>query len=97
MDHYHDYRAHHANGSPPLLIWVGVFPAQRQGVVKHEGRSLEAEAVRSKIRLVLCLIPSPTQAQSPLGALHVCSYSIGVTSMPKGLGQDKPLASNHSG
>ena len=81
VDYHHDLSAHHADGSPPLLIWMGVFPRRRQRVVKHEGRSLEAEAVRSKIRLILCLAPRPTQAQSPFTTLRNCSYKAGSTSI----------------
>ena len=74
MDYHHDLSAYHADGSPPFLIWIWVFPGRRQKVVKHEGRSFKAEAVRSKVRLILCLIPSPTQAQSPFSLLRNCSY-----------------------
>ncbi len=65
MDYHHDLGAHHANGPPPLLIWIWVFPRRGHGIVEHEDRGHETEAVRSKVRLVLCLIPSPTQARSP--------------------------------
>ena len=75
MDYHHDLVADHANGSPPFLIRIGVYSRRRQRIVEYEGRSLEAEAVRLKIRLVLCLIPSPTQAQSPFTILRNCSYS----------------------
>ena len=66
--------AHHADSSPPLLIWIWVFSRRRHRIVKHKERSLETEAVRSKIRLILDLIPSPTQMQSPFNILRNCSY-----------------------
>ena len=75
MDHHHDLSAHHADSSPPLLIWIWVFSRRRHRIVKHKDRSLETEAVRSKIRLILDLIPSPTQMQSPFNVLRNCSYS----------------------
>ena len=74
MDYHHDLSAHHADGSPPLLISLWVFPRRRHGIVKHEDRSLEAEAVRLKVRPILGLIPSPTQTRSPFTTLRHCSY-----------------------
>lgn len=44
-------------------IWV--MPRRRQGIVKHEGRGIEPESMRSKVRLILLLIPCPPQPQSP--------------------------------
>ena len=82
MDYHHYLSAHHADGSPSLLVWIWIFPSRRQGVVKHEGCGLEAEAVGSKIRPVLCLIPSPTQAQVPFTMLRDCSYRNGTGQYP---------------
>ena len=65
MNDHQDLIAHHDHRPPPLFIRIGVFLSCGHRVVKREDRGLEAEAVRSKVRLVLCLIPSPTQAQSP--------------------------------
>ena len=58
-----------------------VFPSRRQRVVEHEDRGLEAEAVRSKVRLALCLIPRPTQVQSHVSILRKCSYRSGTKSI----------------
>ena len=80
MDYHHNLRAHHADGSPSLLIWIWVFPCCRQRVVEHEDRCLKAETVRSEVRLVLCLIPSPTQVQ-PSFILRNCSYRNGTKSI----------------
>ena len=46
--YHHDLSAHHANGPQPLLIWIWVSPRRRHGIVEHEDRGHEAEAVRSK-------------------------------------------------
>ena len=80
MDYHHNLSAHHADGSPSLLVWICIFLGRRQGVVKHEGCGLKAEAVGSKIRLILCLIPSPTQVQSSF-ILRKCSYKQGTKSI----------------
>ena len=74
MDNHHDLSAHHADGSPPLLMWIYISPRRRHMIVKHEDRSLKAEAVGSKVRLILGLIPNPTQAQLPFTILRNCSY-----------------------
>ena len=80
MDHHHDLSAYHADGSPPLLIWIRVVPRRRYRIVKHENRCFEAEAVRLKVRLVLGPIPNPTQTQSSFTILRECSYRNDLTS-----------------
>ena len=64
------------------VIWIWVFPRRRYGTVEHEDRGHEAEGVRSKVRLVLCLVPSPTQVKSPSTILRNCSYRSGTRSTP---------------
>ena len=83
VDYHHDLSAHHTDRSPPSLIWIWVSPRRRQRVVKHKCGSLEADAVRSKVRIILYLIPNPTQAQSPFTVLRNCSYGKGSESLTK--------------
>ena len=90
MDYHYYLRAYHADGSPPLLIWIRVFPRRRHRIFEHEDRCLEAKAVRFKVRLILALVPSPTQSPPCFTILRNCSYSKSLASIPV-----LPLASGY--
>ena len=81
VNHHQDLSAHHADGPPPLLVRVWVFPCCSQRVIKDIGHSLEVDAMRPKICPALGRVPSPTQVPPPLAILHNCSYDRSVQSI----------------
>ena len=84
-DYHDDSITHHADSSPPSLIRIWVAARSRLGVVNHKRGNLKADAARLKVRIVLCPIPSPTQAQSHLLILRRCSYRTSSASLARSL------------